>query len=102
MLPAVTEAIESHRRRLPTAVVNKLIRDAQERQPHPRVGGRAHRILYSVQAETSPPRFLMFTSGKLEPGYLRHLEHRIREVEPFRGSPIVVETRIKARHEREG
>ena len=55
-----------------------------------------------VPAETAPPRFLMFTSGKLEPGYLRHLEHRIREVEPFRGSPIVVETRIKSRHEREG
>lgn len=102
VLPAVTEAIESHRRRIPTSVVNKLIGDAQDRQPHPRVGGRAHRILYSVQAETAPPRFLMFTTGKLEAGYLRHLEHRIREVEPFRGSPIVVETRIKSRHEREG
>lgn len=101
VLPAVIEAVGSHRRRLPTSVVNKLIGDAQERQPHPRVGGRAHRILYSVQAETAPPRFLMFATGKLEPGYLRHLEHRIREVEPFRGSPLVVETRIKSRHERE-
>lgn len=101
VLPAVTAAVESHRRRLPTSLVNKLIGDAQERQPHPRVGGRSQRILYSVQAETAPPRFLMFTSGKLEPSYLRHLEHRIREVEPFRGSPIVVETRIKTRHKRE-
>lgn len=98
VLPAVIEAVGSHRRRLPTAAVNKLIRDAQDRQPHPRGGGRASRILYAVQAETAPPRFLMFSSGRLEPSYLRHLEHRIREVEPFRGSPMVVETRIKSRH----
>jgi len=101
VLPAVTEAIGSHRRRLPTSLVNKLVRDAQDRQPHPRVRGRAARILYAVQAEIGPPRFLMFSSGKLEVSYLRHLEHRIREVEGFRGSPVVVETRIKSRHQGE-
>lgn len=102
VLPVLAEAVASHRRRLPTSVVNKLIRDAQERQPHPRLRGRASRILYAVQAETAPPRFLMFSSGQLEPSYLRHLERRIREVEPFRGTPLVVDTRIKSRHQGEG
>lgn len=102
VLPALDEAIESHRRRLPTSVVNQLVRDAQEQKPHPRVGGRASRILYAVQAAVGPPRFLLFSSGRLETSYLRHIEHRIREREPFAGTPLELEVRLKTRHQREG
>jgi GTPase len=97
VLPALDEAIESHRRRLPTSVVNQVIRDAQERKPHPRVAGRASRVLYAVQASVGPPRFLMFSSGRLEESYVRYLEHRIRDHEPFRGSPVQLEARVRAR-----
>lgn len=102
VLPALDEAITSHRRRLPTSVVNQLVRDAQEQKPHPRVGGRSSRILYAVQAAVGPPRFILFSSGRLEKGYLRHIEHRIREREPFSGTPLEIEVRLKARHQREG
>ena len=102
VLPALEEAIASHRRRLPTSVVNQLVRDAQEQKPHPRVGGRASRILYAVQAAVSPPRFLLFSSGRLETGYIRHIEHRVREREPFPGTPLELEVRLKTRHQREG
>ncbi len=68
ILPAVEESVGSHRRRLGTSVVNRLVREAQERKPHPRVGGRASRILYAVQASVAPPRFLLFASGPLEAG----------------------------------
>lgn len=102
VVPALEAAISSHRRRLPTSVVNQLVREAQERKPHPRVGGRASRILYAVQASVAPPRFLLFSSGRLEPAYLRHIEHRIRAREPFAGSPIQIEVRLKSRDEREG
>lgn len=102
VLPALERAIESHRHRLPTSVVNQLVREAQERKPHPRVGGRASRILYAVQAAVAPPRFLLFSSGRLETGYLRHIEHRIREREPFPGTPLEIEVRLKTRHQREG
>lgn len=100
--PAVTDAVGSHRRRLSTSVVNRLIRDAQERKPHPRVGGRARRILYAVQAAVSPPRVVLFASAALEPGYVRYIEHRLRAHEPFAGSPLEIEVRIKTRHPREG
>jgi GTPase len=102
VLPALDEAIGSHRRRLPTSVVNQVVRDAQERKPHPRVGGRASRVLYAVQASAGPPRFLMFSSGRLEDTYLRYLENRIREHEPFRGSPLVLEARLKTRPNLDG
>ena len=102
VLPAVASAIDSHRRRLPTSIVNQIVRDAQESKPHPRTGGRAIRIRYAVQADTGPPRFLLFSSGRLEPSYVRHIERRVRQYEPFAGSPVAVEVRLKTRHEREG
>ncbi|CAN5518704.1 ribosome biogenesis GTPase Der [soil metagenome] len=95
LLPAVESAIASHRRRLPTARLNALVHDAQARRPHPRSGGRALRVLYAVQARVAPPTITMFTNGRLESSYVRYLEHRIRDVEPFAGSPLKVEVRPK-------
>lgn len=98
--PKLVEATESHRRRLPTALVNRLVRDAQQQRPHPRVGGRASRILYAVQAESAPPTVVVFSTGRVEENYRRYLENRLRESEPFAGSPLRIEVRIKARRER--
>lgn len=101
LAPHLAEAIESHRRRLPTAAVNRIMRGAQERRPHPRVGGRSIRILYAVQAESAPPTVVVFTNGRLEMSYQRFLENHLREVEPFAGSPVRVQVRIRTRHERD-
>ncbi|MGH2699486.1 MAG: ribosome biogenesis GTPase Der [Actinomycetota bacterium] len=102
LAPKLAEAIDSHRRRLPTAVVNRLVREAQEQRPHPRVGGRVSRVLYAVQAESSPPTIVVFTNGRLETGYRRYLERRLRDAEPFAGSPVRIEVRVKSRRERKG
>lgn len=99
LLPAIESAVASHRHRLPTAVVNRLIRDAQASRPHPRTGGRAIRVLYAVQARVAPPTILLFTNGRLDAAYLRFLENRVRELEPFEGSPLRMQVRVKARPE---
>ena len=101
LAPRLVEAIESHRRRLPTSAVNRIMREAQERRPHPRVGGRSIRILYAVQAESAPPTVVVFTNGRLETGYQRFLENHLREVEPFSGSPVRVQVRVRTRRERD-
>ncbi|MGH2790607.1 MAG: ribosome biogenesis GTPase Der [Actinomycetota bacterium] len=101
LAPRLVEATESHRRRLPTAAVNRIMREAQERRPHPRVGGRSIRILYAVQAESAPPTVVVFTNGRLETGYQRFLENHLREVEPFSGSPVRVQVRVRTRRERD-
>jgi GTP-binding protein len=95
ILPAVEAAVGSHRHRIPTAEVNEIVRDAQERRPHPRLQGRAIRVKYAVQAEAAPPLFLMFANGRVSTEYVRYLENRLREVEPFTGTPIRIETRLK-------
>jgi GTP-binding protein len=97
LLPAVLDALESHRRRLPTAAVNRIVSEAQARRPHPRSGHRAVRVLYAVQASTAPPEFILFSNGRLSPGYLKYLEHRIRDAEPFEGAPLLLRTRIRKR-----
>jgi GTP-binding protein len=101
ILPAVENAIASHRLRLPTAEVNRIVRDAQDRRPHPRSRGRAVRILYAVQAATGPPTFVLFASARLEPSYVRYIENQLREVEPFAGSTLQFRVRTKSRDQLE-
>lgn len=97
LLPALEGAVDSHRRRLPTATLNRIVHDAQDRRPHPRVGGRATRVRYSVQASVSPPTIVLFASGRLEPSYVRYLENQMRVAEPFAGSPLKIEVRVRSR-----
>ena len=100
LLPAVERALGSHRTRLPTSVVNRIVRDAQESRPHPRGRGAGTRILYALQAEVAPPTFVLFATARLDDGYVRYLEHRIRDHEPFEGSPLTFKVRLRSRHER--
>ena len=97
LIPAVELAIESHRRRLATPEVNRLIQDAQEARPHARTAGKAVRILYAVQAQVGPPTFVLFATGVLEKTYLRYIEKRIRDIEPFAGSPVRITARVRSR-----
>ena len=97
LLPALSTAIDSHRRRIPTPEVNRLVRDAQAARPHPRTRGKAVRILYAVQAQTAPPTFVTFANSLLERNYLRYLERTIRSVDPFTGSPVKVLARLRTR-----
>jgi predicted GTPase len=40
---------------------------------------------------------LLFANGQLQPEYVRFLEHRIRAFDPFAGSPIRLEVKVKSR-----
>jgi GTP-binding protein len=98
-VPAVDRAVDAYRRRLPTATINRIVQAAQERRPHPRAGGRAARVLYAVQASVGPPTIVLFSTGRISTEYLRYLENRIREEEPFEGTPLRLQVRQRARRE---
>lgn len=97
LIPALLAAVESHRHRMSTSEVNKVIEQAQEMRPAPRSSGRNNRILYAVQADVAPPRFIFFASHRLDETYVRYLEKRIREAEPFEGTPFQMEVRKRRR-----
>ena len=102
LFPEVERAVVSHRLRLATPEVNRIVREAQEDRPHPRTAGRAVRILYAVQARVAPPTFVLFATGRLETTYLRYVERRLRQEESFEGSPVAVVGRLRSRREVEG
>jgi GTP-binding protein len=99
VLPAASVAIAAHRTRLPTATVNRVVRDAQAERPHPRTGGKGIRILYGVQADSSPPTFVLFATGRVAPAYARYMEKKLRAAQPdgFAGSPLRLRVRLRSR-----
>ncbi|HEU4671374.1 MAG TPA: ribosome biogenesis GTPase Der [Candidatus Limnocylindrales bacterium] len=78
------------RKRVPTAELNRLLRDAAERQPAPLVRGHRPKILYGTQAAVAPPTFVLFASdaASIHFSYKRYLENRLRAAHGFDGTPV--------------
>jgi GTP-binding protein len=89
--PLLQDAIEQYHRRVPTRDVNRVIADAEQRQP---AGGGA-RVLYAVQGATDPPTFTLFVNRELPHHHLRFLERSIREAFGFGSTPIKLRVRKK-------
>jgi GTP-binding protein len=87
--PVLAGAIEQYHRRVPTREVNKVMADAQQRQP---AGGGA-KVLYAVQGATDPPTFTLFVNRELPHHYLRYLERMIREAFSFGSTPLKLRVR---------
>jgi GTP-binding protein len=98
----VTKATQISReweRRVPTAELNRFFRDVIERQPPPTDGGRAPRIFYVTQADSSPPLFVAMSSGaaNIKPSYQRFVTNQIRKSFGFEGVPISVTYRERTK-----
>jgi GTPase len=89
--PLLQDAIEQYHRRVPTRDVNRVISEAEQRQP---AGGGA-RVLYAVQGATDPPTFTLFVNRELPHHHLRFLERSIRDAFGFGSTPIKLRVRKK-------
>jgi GTP-binding protein len=87
--PELQEAIEQYHRRVPTRDVNRVIADAQQRQP----AGHGLKVLYALQGATDPPTFTLFVNRELPRTYVRYLERSIREAFDFGSTPIKLRMR---------
>jgi GTPase len=97
---AIQEALAGWGTRIPTGRLNAFLGRIAAAHPHPVRGGKQPRILFGTQAHAGPPTFVLFTSGRLEPGYIRFLERRLREEFGFRGTPVHVEVRAREKGKR--
>jgi len=95
LAPHLERALASWDRRVPTGKLNSWLGDVVARTPPPPRGGKAPKILFATQAGTRPPRFVLFTTGFLEPAYRRFIERRLREDFGFEGSPIEIGVKVK-------
>lgn len=90
--PVLQEAIDQYHRRIPTRDVNRVLADAQQRQP---AGGGA-KVMYAVQGATDPPTFTLFVNRDLPQPYLRYLERSIREAFSFGSTPLKLRVRRRS------
>jgi len=97
LTPALRTALESWERRVPTGRLNSWLGELIAATPPPVRGGKQPRVLFATQAGTKPPRFVLFTTGFLEPAYRRFVERRLREDFGFPGSPVEVAVRVRER-----
>jgi GTP-binding protein len=99
IISLVNDVQEARHKRIPTAQLNKLMREAIMKHPPPQKGGLRTKFFYATQAETVPPTFIFFVNKPdwVHFSYRRYLENQIRELEPFTGTPIRL--RFRARSE---
>jgi GTP-binding protein len=88
-------SLQSWDRRIPTGRLNTWLTEVVGQTPPPARGGKAPRVLFATQADTRPPRFVLFTTGFLESGYRRFIERRLREDFQFTGTPIEISVRVR-------
>lgn len=92
---AIEEALTGWETRVTTGQLNSFLGRVAAAHPHPVRSGKQPRILFGTQAQNCPPTFVLFTSGQMDPQYLRFVERRLREEFGFRGSPVHVELRAR-------
>lgn len=88
-------SLTSWEQRIPTGRLNAWLGEIVAQTPPPGRGGKVPRLLFATQADTRPPRFVLFTTAFLEAGYRRFLERRLREDFEFTGTPIEISVRVR-------
>lgn len=103
LLDLVDQVAAEHRKRVPTAQLNRFFAEVIEEMPPPLHNGRSIKINYITQARARPPTFVLWASAPegLAPSYKRFITNRLRERYGFRGSPIRIAVKAKKdRHDR--
>ncbi len=90
ILPKVVEVQEMRHQRIPTADLNKWMREVTIQHPPPSSGGKRVKFFYTTQVSVAPPTIVMFVNKPewVHFSYERYLENRLRELYPFEGTPV--------------
>ncbi len=100
LVPAIEKALAGWETRISTGTLNAFLGRLVAEHPHPVRSGKQPKILFGTQAATAPPTFVLFTSGKLDAGYERYIERRLREEFGFAGTPIILTQRPREKRKR--
>ncbi|GAA1819543.1 ribosome biogenesis GTPase Der [Nesterenkonia flava] len=100
LAPALTTSLTNWEQRISTGRLNAFLGELVAAHPHPVRGGKQPRILFATQPASRPPKFVLFTTGFLDPGYRRFITRRLRETFDFTGTPIEVQMRVREKRKR--
>jgi GTPase len=92
VLPMALRVQEERMARITTSMLNRVLRDAQDKHPAPSHAGRQLKIYYGSQVRVDPPTFvLQVNDPKLfHFSYRRYLENQFREAYGFSGTPLKI------------
>jgi GTP-binding protein len=92
VLPTALRVQEERMARITTAMLNRLLRDAQDTHPAPSHAGRQLKIYYGAQVGVDPPTFLLHVNDTklFHFSYQRFLENQFRKTYGFIGTPIKI------------
>ncbi len=99
VLPIAMHVAQERRKRVPTALLNKLLKDAVSEHQPPSKPGKWVKFYYATQADINPPTFVFFVNEAeaVHFSYKRYLENRLRQVFGYEGTPLKME--FRTRHE---
>ncbi len=100
LVPALDKALAGWETRVTTGALNAFLGRLVAEHPHPVRSGKQPTILFGTQPTTSPPTFVLFTSGRLDASYERYIERRLREEFGFVGTPIVITQKPREKRKR--
>jgi GTP-binding protein len=90
VLPTAMKVAAERSKRINTAQLNKLVKEATEAHPPPSKPGKWVKFYYATQADIKPPTFIIFTNDAdaVHFSYKRYMENQIRGAFGFEGTPI--------------
>jgi GTP-binding protein len=90
VLDTALAVVAERHKRVPTAALNKLIKEAVAAHPPPSKPGKWLKFFYATQADVSPPTFILFVNdpAQIHFSYRRYLENTLRDAFGFTGSAI--------------
>jgi GTP-binding protein len=92
LLELGAHSAEVRKRRVQTSELNRVIQKALVQHGPPTIHHRRLKVMYSTQAETSPPTFVLFVNDPalVHFSYRRYLENQIRDAFDFEGTGIQI------------
>ena len=103
VLPTALRVQKERLVRIPTAELNRIIRDAVHRHHPPAKWGKRLKFFYATQAAVDPPTFVFFVNDRrlVHFSYERYIENQLRARYPFTGTPLRLSFRNRGK-ERSG
>jgi GTP-binding protein len=101
LMPVVMSVAENLDRRIPTAKLNAIVRDAVLAHPPPISQDRVLKIYYCSQVASHPPLFVFHCNEPelIQPSYKRFIENVLRANFDFTGVPLTLDFRERPRSE---
>lgn len=90
VIPTALEVQKERLVRIPTAELNRIVRDAVYRHRPPSKWGKRLKFYYATQAAVDPPTFVFFVNDRrlVHFTYERYIENQLRAHYPFTGTPL--------------